>query len=60
MVEWATVVVLVTIAATVALYCVGSASRAAAWNAWVAQMQDAAGQLGADLGDLPTQEGACG
>jgi hypothetical protein len=60
MVEWAAVVVLVAIAAVVAIHCVGSAANAAAWNAWVAEMQGAAGQLGADVGDLPTKEGACG
>ena len=59
MVEWATIVVLVQIVAVVAIYCLGSASRAAAWNAWVAQMQSDAAQLGAAVGDLPTRDGAC-
>jgi hypothetical protein len=59
MVEWATIVVLVTIAAGVAFFCLESASRAAAWNAWAAEMNDLSAQLGADVGDLPSKQGRC-
>jgi transglutaminase-like putative cysteine protease/Flp pilus assembly pilin Flp len=60
MVEWATIVVVVAVAAVVGYICLSRASSAAAWNAWVVEMQGMGDQLGVDLGDLPMEDGgAC-
>ncbi|MET0773826.1 MAG: hypothetical protein ABWZ82_12130 [Candidatus Limnocylindrales bacterium] len=60
MVEWAIDVVVVMIVAVVAFVCVGSASRAAAWNAEVAELQGIVKGLGGDVPAIPPSQGACG
>lgn len=59
MVEWATVAVVAITVGFVALFCLRSASQAAAWNAWALEMQGDALQLGVALGDIPARKGAC-